>query len=99
LKQKERALLMLAAAGFQTCSIPTKLVKPTGKVIILAAEHTNQFAPHPVVNPLWLECLPGTEESLSDFGFLFQQAPAIMLYSVDRSPETSLWKQQTEQLI
>lgn len=42
-KLKESAIQILATAGFQVCGIPSKLNKPTGKVIIVAAEHTKQF--------------------------------------------------------
>jgi hypothetical protein len=73
-------------------------------VIIIAAEFTKQFDPYPVVSLKWLDALSEgqavTEDSLADYGFLFAQAPPILLYSLDREePEARLWAQQTTKLI
>lgn len=79
-KQKESASQVLSQAGFSVCNLPSKLVKPSGKVLIVSGEPTKLFDQHIVVSTKWLDAVAQgvifhSEEQLREYGFIFLDAP------------------------
>lgn len=78
-------------------------MSPSSQLIIISNEPTKQFAPFPVVSFKWLDAVQAgtalTAESLQDYGFLFQGAAKVFLYTSEAGPEAKLWLTSMQKLI